>query len=579
MYQTIRTLLILAATIAFSLPTSDASASESALQHAPKNPHLADSWNPIAHVDVAQTDTFWHPFPVPPKGTSRRLQADELKYSHYGIGNFGAMSSAPYPDGSFVIWSNGRHSIRKEDPLTGEVLAEYFLPGIEPFSEEKSDALNEFWDKKGTGIRAILKTIEPLKEIASLSYIYTLIDPENNYLVVDSRKGQVVAFADATKGDPRSDIVVAKTYDFPEELKGAQTVGFNMTFDGWLVLATYDGRIFLLKRDFSEHRIVRLNHSIEEDAANFEGGPIGYGWVRNAPVIDSNNSIYVLSYQHLHKVIWNGDQLSVNESDGAWTVTYEGGRAGSGSTPTLMGFGPDEDRMIAFTDGQDVMHLMLAWRDEVPDDWEGLPGLPRRVAGIVKGDMGDPNIEHVQSEQSVSTFGYGVFIVNNYPKSVPWWLPDWGHQIITNYLANHVKYQPQGIMKAEWNPESRDFYKDWAHPRVSSPNMVPTVLGAHNMVMIHSANEDSEFVSRAFDWDTGVQQFEWIVGGTQFNCMYSMYMYDYYGNIWCPTHFGRLIISPKHDGQEKTFPSAMKAYLRENNPKALEYFEAHSQWK
>ena len=125
-----------------------------------------------------------------------------------------------------------------------------------------------------------------------------------------------------------------------EELKEAQTVGINMTFDGWLVMETYDGRIFLLKRDFSEHRIIQLNHSVEEDAANFEGGPTGYGWVRNGPVIDSDSSIYVVSYQYLRKVIWNGDKLSVEKSDGAFTVTYEGGGAGSRSTPTLMGFGP-----------------------------------------------------------------------------------------------------------------------------------------------------------------------------------------------------------------------------------------------
>ena len=74
MNHTTRTLLMLSAVLAFGSSAPQAGAVESAKQHAPKNPHLADSWNPLAHVDPAQTDTFWHPFPVPPKGTSRRLQ-------------------------------------------------------------------------------------------------------------------------------------------------------------------------------------------------------------------------------------------------------------------------------------------------------------------------------------------------------------------------------------------------------------------------------------------------------------------------------------------------------------------------
>ncbi len=484
-------------TFALALIGSLAMAGET-MQPAPANPHMAQSWNPVAHVDPAQTDTFWHPFPVPPKGTSRRLQADELRYEHAGIGNFGAMSSAQYPDGSYVIWSNGRASIRKEDTITGKLIAEVFVPGIEVYPEDKATELNEYWEENGAGLMAIYKSLEPMNEIASLTHIYTLVDTDNNYLVVDGANNQIIAYTDEVKGDPQSGIVVAKTYDMPAEFKGAKTVGFNMTYDGWLAMATYDGRLLLIKKDFSEYRSIRLNHSLEENSAEFEGAPVGYGWVRNAPAIGPDNSFYIVSYQHLHKVVWDGDKLSVDKTDGAWTVKYPHGRAGSGSTPSLVGFGPDEDRFVAFASGEDVMQLYLVWRDDIPENWKGLPSKNRRIAGVVRGDMGDPDIEKVQSEQSVITFGYGVFIVNNYPQNVPWFMPSWGHQLITSYLANKTKYQPKGIMKAEWSPARQEFYVDWAHPEVSSPNMVPTVLGMHNMVLIHGANENDEYVTRAF---------------------------------------------------------------------------------
>ena len=38
-------------------------------------------------------------------------------------------------------------------------------------------------------------------------------------------------------------------------------VGMNMTFDGWLVVVTEHGYVVAIKRDFSDFRVVRLEHS------------------------------------------------------------------------------------------------------------------------------------------------------------------------------------------------------------------------------------------------------------------------------------------------------------------------------
>ncbi len=57
-----------------------------------------------------------------------------------------------------------------------------------------------------------------------------------------------------------------------------------------------------------------------------------------------------MTSRRMLKVVWNGTKLSTDEQDGAWESGYEWTPAehtagaisrGSGTTPTLMGFGDD----------------------------------------------------------------------------------------------------------------------------------------------------------------------------------------------------------------------------------------------
>ena len=52
-------------------------------------------------------------------------------------------------------------------------------------------------------------------------------------------------------------------------------MGMNMTYDGWIVVATEHGYIMAISRDFSEHHVVRLHHS--EGAEDKATAPVGYG--------------------------------------------------------------------------------------------------------------------------------------------------------------------------------------------------------------------------------------------------------------------------------------------------------------
>ncbi len=80
----------------------------------------------------------------------------------------------------------------------------------------------------------------------------------------------------------------------------------------------------------------------------------------------------------------------------AWSAPYNAGSEvseirlgeGSGSTPTLMGTGRGQDKFVVITDGQDLMHLDLFWRNGVPNDWKGLGGESTATDGLrVPGDV------------------------------------------------------------------------------------------------------------------------------------------------------------------------------------------------
>ena len=86
----------------------------------PRNPYLADSSYPIAHGRCDQQDNSRVAGPV---GPNEVLGERDVQYAWLGPGHYGGLTSAPYPDGRRVIWSNGRQTIAKLDYDTLEVLA------------------------------------------------------------------------------------------------------------------------------------------------------------------------------------------------------------------------------------------------------------------------------------------------------------------------------------------------------------------------------------------------------------------------------------------------------------------------
>ena len=82
----------------------------------PANPYLADSNYTMAHADPAQQDALPQHGPI---DVSRRLDPEEIQYTHTGPAFFGILTSGLYADGERVFWGNGLDRIVKLDYDTG----------------------------------------------------------------------------------------------------------------------------------------------------------------------------------------------------------------------------------------------------------------------------------------------------------------------------------------------------------------------------------------------------------------------------------------------------------------------------
>jgi hypothetical protein len=508
-----------------------------AAEHPPRNPFLADSSYPLGHGDAAQQDAL----PVPgPDDPGAALEESEIEYAPTGPAQFGAYTSGPYPDGRRVIWSNGLDRIVKVDFDTFEVLATHWIPGARRWTEEEADASIARFDESNEGVASIWRAFQDASKLRDLSSVYTVLDADNTYFIAD-KSGSITAYRDADPADPASPIVQKATFQLPEPVTGL-TVGMNMTFDGWLIVPTEHGYVVAISRDFTEHRVIRLRHA--EGAEEKATRPTGHGWVRNGVAIDDEGGLYIASQEHMHKVVWDGDQLSTEPADGAWTAAYLNGWGhGTGATPSLMGFG-GEDRFVVITDGEPLMNVVLFWRDAIPADWEELPDAPdRRIAGMLPADMGDPELREIQSEQSVVVAGYGALVVNNVPREVPWYLPSQARMLLISYLGSEPQHQPFGVQKFAWDPATRSLRNAWVNDEVSSPSCVPIVSYPSDRVYLIGARDD-RWTLEAMEWSDGTSAFHTEIGGQRYNPLFSGTLIDEDGRIHYGTPWGRVRLAP-----------------------------------
>jgi len=303
--------------------------------------------------------------------------------------------------------------------------------------------------------------------------------------------------------------------------------------------------VMVVSRDFSRFAAVQLGDAVAGEE------------VSNSIAVDENGGIYVVTSEAMYRVQWTGTDLTLDEAAGAWVSGYETGGAvqvpgrlgaGSGSTPSLMGTGA-QDRFVVITDGQPLTHLVLFWRDRIPDDWEPIaPGKSRRIAAEVPVDFGDPALQTSMSEQSVLVQGYGAVVVNN----------DYGvtrqssDPLTANllnglvvFLSNTARYAPYGVQKFEWNPQTRSLDVAWVNPAISCPNGIPTMSAASGLFYCIGQRKGVWNVE-ALDWVSGESRFfkpfsAWFIH----NSFYAATQIGPFGDIWSGTVTGVLQAPPR----------------------------------
>ena len=318
---------------------------------------------------------------------------------------------------------------------------------------------------------------------------------DGSLVTTDSDDRRLLRYGDATPGDPDSPVALLGELPFPDGVDG--TAGnLNVTYDGWIVVPTDDGRVFATRPDFSETRV-----------SDFQigGGDVVY---HNAFPVDEDGGIYLLADPGIAKVVWTGDGFEL-----AWEVDYrfrnpgcpdpiniaqelkwtlEGNPcSGSGTTPTLVGV-EGEDELVVVVDGHQPNNRLVAfWRDEVPADWAGLDGYDRRVAAVTPAPFATAEGRGFNTECSPTAWGYGIAFAQ------------WGG-------IDPEEAPLPGVQKFEWDPETRTLDLAWATDQATMNNVLTYSDGSG--LVYGTGRVGGVYTFYALDWETGAVRMEEPLG-------------------------------------------------------------------
>ncbi len=479
-----------------------------------KNPYLSADIYGITHFDSSQSDSF--PYSV----KSGDFNVDLKKYPQVTGGPVNIITLASTsPDYMWGVSSQGVTYINTGGGKFEEV-GRMNIPGLKPISEEvHSKTLRQDF----TDISQVEKSI---KDNYGFSFerifggIYSVVDNQN---VVYADYGVTIyAFGLADEKDPKAGIKELRSLELSKVLdKGEAISGLSMTYDGKLIIVG-NRSLSIVDRDFKEApQIIKFDKD---------------EYVSNSVAVDENNGIYIASDKYMRKIVWTGTKLSEDEKDGAWKTEYEIGHQppaikvgkGTGSTPTLMGFGNDEDKLVVITDGADRMHIVAFWRDQIPADFKQKEGTKsNRIADQFSITAGLPeDAKWVQSEQSVVVKGYGAFVINNIVDKMP------EDRLVGVIALGPVIDPPLGAERVQWDTKTKTWKSVWTRADVSSISTVPSMSTASNIVFVNGYNKETGWEVTGMDWDTGKTVHRTIFGKDNFgNGAYSIIQFFPNGDL------------------------------------------------
>jgi hypothetical protein len=473
----------------------------------PDNPWVSDAAYAISHHNSAQTDTTT----VNGPSVGKKLTLDDVKSIPL------VWCSAPLfkhiGDDTVVIASNPMGLIKVR--ATGEdfeLISNVPYPNREEVHAEVTDdvimdIMERIDDKRRKKLdgRLLLNTwLMYYKLSISMrtmpSGAYAVIDKEGYHYTFYDLHHLVKSFDNNEVNTPLVPVKYANIVSQlpPEDAKGIDKIlGITMTYDGHIVAAA-TGAVIVTDRDLKviDYKLFPGEH------------------VENSISVDENNGVYVVTSVNMHKLAWTGTELSQAAEDGAWSTPYDvmpEGKAqemgaashGSGTTPALLGFGDDEDKLVVISDGNpDNANIVAFWRDEIPADFKQKPGTKsRRIADQIPFTLSKTTVE-----ASPVVYGNGVLVVNStYPEPGPISM-----DLISNaFLAGTTRKAPTGIQKYEWLPKENRFIESWSIADVDNTDWMPPAVSATNGLVYIANKQNDTYEYFAADWKTGEKVATW----------------------------------------------------------------------
>jgi hypothetical protein len=472
----------------------------------PRNPWLTDSVYPTSHFNPAATDSVL--FAGPEKGKKLRRDKDVKMVPNLMVSN----PTVKKIGEDTVIFASGTLGIRKilATGKSFESLSFMPYPGMEDLAAKADDKavsalLAEFDEaRRAKDDAQILNAAAHIDRLgvtreAGINGVYNLFDKDGfHYCVFGGTKVLKTTDDNQVRGPVRIVKSVDVAAALPPDAAKAVTriIGLNMTYDGHIAAAA-PGALVVLDRDLNVKSYVA-----------FPGEAVD-----NSIAIDERNGIYVVTSRRMLKVIWNGQKLSTDEKEGAWESGYEWTpdekalaagaiSRGSGTTPTLMGFGDDLDKLVVIADAAESgTNAVAFWRDEIPNDFKQKPGTKsRRIA-----DQARIEISQLTIEPSPNVLGYGVVYINgSYPKPVK--IPGFPNA----FTAGVTRPAPLGVEKFLWNPTTHGFEKAWINREVDNSDIMVPVVSAKSGLLYCAHKENGDYQYVGLDWLTGELRERWI---------------------------------------------------------------------
>ena len=416
----------------------------------PLNPWLADSPYPVYHRNsYAQASTC---LPGPRPGDS--LAVTYRRDVTGGTSPWVYLSEA-YPDGRrALLYSNSTHVFKFLDE--GERLVAVDSVRLD-FNTLNSNGYNHLLSRGN-----VWYSYEPTYE------------PERG------RYSRLFKFGDADPRDPYSPIVTLDTFDFGDY--GINRVNmYNLNYEGQIVWYSEEDTT----RDVAFAGVIDRDFRLL-DTLSFARLPderINH----NSIAVDEDNAFYIVTSHRLIQFAWDGEDVRIG-----WEARYDfvadgptGSFAyGSGTTPTLVGWGEGNDQLVVVADGHARNNLVAFWR-KPPPGWTGLPGMPLHFADSIAIPNARSFSNRFQSiKNSPTARGYGVAIAQ--------------YNGFLGYGCDNEK----GVSKFRWDTAANRLELAWTNEDVNVNGVLSYSAGTG---LVYGAGKelDCRYYYYGLDWDDG----------------------------------------------------------------------------